>query len=421
MNEKKSTLQNGGSLAGPTPFADGIILSDPQAQVRKMTNAYRIIRERTLTQGRDSIYNLTGLVRAFPLDPEDLPALSSEMGFIAYFEGRAEPLAIEHMGADPKYHDAVVCNRVTAGMIGIMLALVKKGDRVLSLVPAGRSHPSVQKAVELAGGSIREVQGMAALEEALEGGSWNILVITPITPQKYHLPAVDVGRAIALAKDLGMLVVADDAHMTSRMFAHNEAPTFGLGEFDAGVWSLDKHFPGPRSGVVVGSKDLLSGIRSAVFEHGLEAQSGHYVAGLRAMESFDPQAIRDACDLGRQLLERLQKKYGKAVYPAGPGVAISAEDLHTIVLKRANTGATPLIPGEVSTAACFDMLNRYGIVTICVTGMPGASPTFRLLMHPDGHRLGVGGIEEATEVAIDTVAGLLNEPEKVSQLILGAD
>ena len=107
MNEKKSTLQNGGSLAGPTPFADGIILSDPQAQVRKMTNAYRIIRERTLTQGRDSIYNLTGLVRAFPLDPEDLPALSSEMGFIAYFEGRAEPLAIEHMGADPKYHDAV--------------------------------------------------------------------------------------------------------------------------------------------------------------------------------------------------------------------------------------------------------------------------------------------------------------------------
>ena len=419
MTENGTIVQDEDSLEAPKPFADGIILADPQAQVRKMMNAYRIIRERTLASGRDSIYNLTGLVRAFPLDPEDLPALSSEMGFIAYFEGRAEPMAVEHMGGDPQYHDAVVCNRVTAGMLGIMLALVGKGDRVLSLVPAGRSHPSVQKAVELAGGSIREVQGMAAMEEALEGGAWNMLVITPITPQKYHLPAVEVGRAIALAKDRGMLVVADDAHMTSRMFAHNEAPTFGLGEFDAGVWSLDKHFPGPRSGVVAGRKDLLSDIRSAVFEHGLEAQSGHYVAGLRAMESFDPQRIRAACDLGLQLLERLQRKYGTAVYPAGPGVAISAEDLYSLVLKRANANATYLIPGEVSTAACFDMLNRYGIVTICVTGMPGASPTFRLLMHPDGHRLGVGGIEEATEVAMDTVASLLEEPEEVSRLILG--
>ena len=72
-------------------------------------------------------------------------------------------------------------------------------------------------------------------------------------------------------------------------------------------------------------------------------------------------------------------------------------------------------------AASFIMLRQYGMVTIPITAYPGGAPTFRLMMHPDGARLGLGTIERATEESIDGVAGLLRDPDEVRALVLGAD
>ena len=40
--------------------------------------------------GQDSIYNLTGLVRTFPLQPEDLESLENQFTYYTHFLGRAE-------------------------------------------------------------------------------------------------------------------------------------------------------------------------------------------------------------------------------------------------------------------------------------------------------------------------------------------
>ena len=200
-----------------------------------------------------------------------------------------------------------------------MLALVKRGDRVLSVVPDGRSHPCVQQAVELAGGSFYEVHGVDNQERALTEGPWSMVVITPMTPQKYHLPAPEVARSIALAKELDLLVVADDAHMASRSIFYDEPVSFGLGDVDVTVWSLDKHVPGPRCAAVVAKRELMERIQTQVFQYGLEAQSGHYVAGLRGMEAYDPEKIPVAGRLARELLKRFRPRYGECVYQAGPG------------------------------------------------------------------------------------------------------
>ena len=140
-----------------------------------------LVRERVLALGRDSIYNLTGLVRAFPLDSEDLPSLENRFTFYTHFLGRAEELALRYTGANPPDFSAVMCSRVTSAMLAVMLGTLQRDDRVLSLVPKGRSHPSVQQAVELVGAAFREVRGMAAMEQALEAGNWTMLVITPLT------------------------------------------------------------------------------------------------------------------------------------------------------------------------------------------------------------------------------------------------
>src|SRR5438046_7857123 len=56
----------------PASYGYGTILSSAEAEARKSTQGRHMIRERVRTMGKDSIYNLTGLVRTFPLQPEDL-------------------------------------------------------------------------------------------------------------------------------------------------------------------------------------------------------------------------------------------------------------------------------------------------------------------------------------------------------------
>ena len=47
-----------------------------------------------LALGKDSIYNMTGLVRTFPLDPEELHSLENWVTFYTHFLERAEELVI---------------------------------------------------------------------------------------------------------------------------------------------------------------------------------------------------------------------------------------------------------------------------------------------------------------------------------------
>ena len=418
MTEQSAT-SDGSWLKPPDGYQLGAVLDGHVAAAKKTIHGRQLIRNRVAEKGRASIYDLTGLVRSFPLDAEDLPSLASQIDFEVFFGGRAEELAIRTMGGDPAHHGGVICNRVTSGMLGVMLALVKKGDRVLSLIPSGRSHPSVQQAVELAGGEFFEARNVADLDAALNEGTWRALVITPVTPQKYHLDAEDVKRAVSMAKSRGVMVVLDDAHMYSRMTFYQEPPSFDLGDVDVSVWSLDKHVPGPRGAAVVAKRELIDDIYAQVFLFGLEAQTGHYVAGLRGMEALDPEPVEQAGALARELYGRLHKAYGDRVYQAGPGVAMSDQDFGALVLEQAGGREVNLVSSEMSVAASFVLLERFGIVTIPVTSGPGAAPAFRLMMHPDGGRLGLDTIEEAVVTAVNGVAALVDQPAEARRLMLG--
>jgi L-seryl-tRNA(Ser) seleniumtransferase len=400
-------------------YEPGTILASAEDEARKSTQGRQLIRARVQTLGKDSIYNLTGLVRTFPLHASDLEGLENQFTFYTHFLGRAEELALQFTGANPQDCAAVMCNRVSASMLAIMLGTLQPGDRVLSVVAKGRSHPSIQQAVELVGATFHEVQGVEALDDAMRQGPWQMLAITPLTPSKHHIPAADVRDAIARAKDASQLVFVDDAHMMSRSVFFDEPVTFRLGAVDVAVWSLDKHVPGPRGAAIVGRRDLMQRIAPQVFQYGLEAQSGHYVAMLRGMEAFDAAPIRQAGVVARQLFRRFHARYGERVYQAAAGVAFTAEDFSEIVFDRAGTRDTVLVSSEISTTGCFLLLQHYGAITIPITGYPGAAPTFRLMMHPDGARFGSERLEEAIEATIDRTADLLQKPAAVRQLLLG--
>jgi L-seryl-tRNA(Ser) seleniumtransferase len=197
----------------------------------------------------------------------------------------------------------------------------------------------------------------------------------------------------------------------------DEPPALALGDADLAVWSLDKQVDGPRAAAVAGSREVVERVRARAFEYGLEAQSGHWVAALRAMERFDLGHVREVGRLARPLLERVRPIFGDCAYLAGPGVAVSGEDLLGWALERRRLAGTAVTPNEAASAASFVMLRHHGLVTIPVIGMPGAAATLRLMAYPDGPRLGLDGYVRAVEDGLAALVDAVAEPARIKALI----
>ena len=112
----------------------------------------------------------------------------------------------------------------------------------------------------------------------------------------------------------------------------------------------------------------MQDITAQVFQCGLEAQSGHYVAMLRGMEAFDPEPIRQAGVLARVLFQRLSAKFGTRLYQGGPGVSFSADAFSEVVYERAGTRQTVLVPAEIAITGCFLLLQRPAAVQTLLLG-----------------------------------------------------
>ncbi|MCL4772239.1 MAG: hypothetical protein KJZ76_18150, partial [Burkholderiaceae bacterium] len=210
----------------------------------------------------------------------------------------------------------------------------------------------------------------------------------------------------------------DDAHMAARLSVYDERPALALGS-DLAVWSLDKHLSGPRSGFIAGRPDLIRQVRARAFAFGLEAQSGQVLAGLNAVRAFDPTKIRHAAAFADRVFAELQPDLKGRAYMAGPGVAISGEDLVELALQRSGCNTPGVTPIEAVAATALELLERVGAVTIPAVGMPGAACVYRLMTYPDGERLGLGPIVRGTRGALDWLAEHIADPEQVRHRVLG--
>lgn len=413
------TTDRFGNVIDPAvAYARGLILASEVEETMRQRHGYALVREWFRRGGHDAVYNLTGLIRGFPFAPGDEDWLRSYMHFGAQADGQLEAVALKILGGEPAEHDGFLATRVSAGILAIMLALVDHDDVVVSLVPADRSHPSIRSAVELARGRFVEVIGMSAFADAVKTAKPKLVVISTIAPSKHHLDAADTLRAIEVARKAGALVMLDDAHMAARVAYYGEEPGLKLGDPDIVVWSLDKHCGGPRSGFVAGIRKLVPKIRARAFALGLEAQPAQYVSGLRALERWDPEPIRAAGEMAKRLFPLLQKDTNNRVYMAGPGLAIAGDDLQAMALERSG-GKPAIVPVESVAVASFAMTERDGIVTIPVSGMPGAACVFRLMMFPDGLRLGDERLIASWRHAFDVLARLVGDRDGARRMIVG--
>jgi L-seryl-tRNA(Ser) seleniumtransferase len=67
----------------------------------------------------------------------------------------------------------------------------------------------------------------------------------------------------------------------------------------------------------------------------------------------------------------------------------------------------------------MEMLGQDGILTIGAVSMPGSAPVLRLMMYPDGHRLGVERIAASVENAITKLGEVVNDVDAAREKLLG--
>ena len=418
-----ATDRYGNPLDPIVRYARGSILKSTDEEVVRMLRARKIAGDRVRTKGKDSVYDLSGMNRGSGLTADEVGDLTSHVPFFNRFEGKTEPFALKHMAADPDKHSALILNRVSAANFIALTTVLKTGDRVFCLAPLGGiTHPSAVRPMAMAGANFTEFFSLADLERAWNTeGAPRLLLITPITASKKHLDYGEFKRALALPRAAHTLVFVDDAHMASRIGFFEEPPTFAVGDVDLAVCSADKHVAGPRAGVFVGRKDLITTIGSRAYELGLEAQAGQYVGVANALRDFDPTVIKRAGELAKQVVEVLQSQYGaKRAYLGGPGVSISGDDVLDIAREQSGKPGKPaLVAVEAAGIVAMEMLERDGVLTIGAVSMPGSSPAVRLMMYPDGKKLGVERIAASLENGISRLVKVMDNLDEARAQLLG--
>ena len=163
--------------------------------------------------------------------------------------------------------------------------------------------------------------------------------------------------------------------------------------------------------MLVGRKDLITEIGSRAYELGLEAQAGQYVGVANALKNFDPRVVKQAGELAKQLVEVLAQQYGaKRAYLGGPGVSIAGDDVIDIALEQRGGKTKPkLVAVEAAGLVAMQMLEQDGVLTIGAVSMPGSAPVMRLMMYPDGSRLGMERIVASLDSSIDRLAEVIDD------------
>ena len=236
------------------------------------------------------------------------------------------------------------------------------------------------------------------------------------------MPFEEFTRALALPRNADTLAFVDDAHLASRVAFFEEPRTFQVGAIDLAGCSADKHVAGPRAGVLVGRKDLIVEIGSRAYELGLEAQAGQYVGVANALKNFDPAVVRKAGELAKQLVEVLAQKYGaQRAYLGGPGVSIAGDDIIDIAVEQRGGKIKPkLVAVEAAGLVAMQMLEQDGVLTIGAVAMPGSAPVMRLMMYPDGSRLGMERIVASLDSGLDRLAEVIDDVDAAREQLLGA-
>lgn len=412
-------------------YAPGTILTDDLADYRSVLAAEEVLLARYRKEGVDGVRNVMMLTDNCSLpDYFQGPAYTERYLAGKLSEERLETLAKRHLGGDEGFR-AFAFNRTTAANLTVILALARPGTAVPYVVPRypragfkGHGHPSIPRAVALAGARCPIVVSLDELRAVAELAEVSLIAVCPsyrgVIPEEVTRGACDLGRA------RGIPVFVDDASGARiRTLGERQARAIDLGA-DVVVTSCEKYgLTGPRAAVVVGRAELILriGARAAVL--GTEARPSVIAAIVRCLEEFTPERgeamYREWAERHRVLYEAMRGVFGERVAwkPYG-GVWILPEDILELAMERAGLEETALAPVDASTALAMILLRTRGYMTVPALHYPGASKSLTIhLAQPAAQRLAPAEIVRALDEAFDLLARILPSREKLEAVLFG--
>lgn len=391
-----------------------MIVENSVHEVKKRENSLRIIKKIIHSNGRNQLYDLTGLSGGFLLDEEDLRLLETYVG-PALFEEQLEKVGKKHLGGEK----VLGLNRTSSGILATILALVRPESYVIHYLPKLPSHPSIPRSCSLLGANYLEFNN---LESFFIPDDTSLIVITGSTMDHQVIEVEEFKEIIKKAKSssksstkIEIPVLVDDASGARlRPVIFNQPSAMELGA-DLVVTSTDKLMNGPRGGLMSGKQHLIDKIKSKAHQFGLEAQPPLVAGMVRGLENFNPENLLESLEKKQKLIKSLNYKLG-GFEETPTGVMITPEALG---IEIGNHGIkTPLSDSDISFVWSMILLKKYGILTIPAVGMPGASPTIRFdLASPDAKILNLDELNVMILNSFKELLNLLDDPEKCREMI----
>ncbi len=404
------------------PYARGRILTSTEDDFRKLRHAWQIIQRRIRQDGRESVFNFSGLERWLPAAVEDLPFADDEMAPALYGD-RLQALALEHLGGSSQVHDVALFNRLTAATLATHLALVKPGEVVVGVSPS-YSHPSIVRAAAHVGARFVDTGDLESFAKALDREERVALVVLTRLAVTYECLALDVLRSVvSLAHARGVPVYVDDAGGARVGPAVFGQPKMLELDADVGATGLDKYgTSGPRLGLLAGKKHLVARIRARGFECGLEARPMLYPAVVRSLEGYSPERVRVLVDTTREVAAALRAIFGPRLHETPVTAQLRAEDILELAMTQAGLIQPPIVPYEATAALAMLLLEDHGILTVHFAGLPPGTSSLLFKFVPPETLARFGGAEafaKAVDSSLGKLGTLLAAPESLRTLLFG--
>ena len=384
-----------------------MIVNNSLDEVKKRESSLKIIKSIIENEGRDSLYDVTGLSGGFIASDEELNLLETYVG-PAIFEDELQIVGRKHLGGEK----VLAVNRTSSGILASILALVEEGSHVSHFLAEFPAHPSIPRSCAIVGASYDE---FIDIDKFTIPENTSLVVVTGSTMDHKVIDEELFKKVIDMAHEKDIPVLVDDASGARlRTAVFNQAKATELGA-DLVVTSTDKLMPGPRGGLMAGRKDLIDEIKVKANQFGLEAQPPLILAMVNGIRNYTEENLVKAMSRKEEFFDLLSEKY--EMFEKTPTGVMVSEDSLKDQWDKLN------IETELSKKDCcflwaMVLLKDFGIITIPAVGMPGASATIRIdLSTQDVIDMDLNQLYEKIDNSFEKFLDLSQDVEKSKELI----
>ena len=384
-----------------------MIVNNSLDEVKKRESALKIIKEIIKDNGRDSLYDVTGLSGGFIANDDELDLLETYVG-PAIFEDELQIVGKEHLGGEK----VLAVNRTSSGILASILALVNEGDHVSHFLAEFPAHPSIPRSCAIVGASYDE---FVDIDKFTIPENTSLVVVTGSTMDHKVIDEELFKKVIDMAHEKDIPVLVDDASGARlRTAVFNQAKATELGA-DLVVTSTDKLMPGPRGGLMAGREDLIDEIKVKANQFGLEAQPPLILAMVNGIKNYTEENLVKAISRKEEFYELLSEKY--EMFEKTPTGVMVSEDSLKNQLHKLNV-ETELSKKDCCFLWAMVLLKDFGIITIPAVGMPGASATIRIdLSTQDVIDMDLNQLYEKIDNSFEKFLDLSQDVEKSKEIL----